>query len=140
MIANIPKHQQIPPAGFEHELAYRPACSQLKPAGDGDNTGFFVIRGDGERIALATLPTKELAQNLKTLGDWGLCKPAGEIVPLISPQDAIATLSAPMPTVEAVTPPFPWGGVGLTLLVGGAIAAAAIVINRRPAPPSPWEI
>jgi len=103
----IPLHQQTPPAGFEEELAYRPACSQLKAAGDGTNTEFFVTRGDGERVSLATLPTKELAQNLKTLGDWGLCKPAGEIVPLISPQDAIATLAASVPTVEPVAPPFP---------------------------------
>jgi len=136
----IPLHQQIPPAGFEEELAYRPACSQLKPAGDGANTEFFVTRGDGERITLATLPTNELGQNLKTLGDWGLCKSQGETVPLISPQDAIATLSAPMPTVEAVTPPFPWGQVGATITAIILTLITVAYLQKRPAPSNPWEI
>lgn len=134
---NIPPPQNLPPAGLENVLAYRPACAQVVSAGDGRQTRHYVTRGDGVEITLATLPTMPQQNALKTLGDWGLCKSQGEIIPLVEPGHLLTNIGRP--TVNNIPKPTHFSRLkqAITLLaIVGAIASITIyTLRNRPNDP-----
>lgn len=129
---NIPPPQNLPPAGLENVLAYRPACSQVVSAGDGQQTRHYVTRGDGVEITLATLRTMPQQDALKTLGDWGLCKSKGEIVPLVEPGHLLTNIGRP--TVNNTPKPthFSGGAIALLAIVGAIAAITLYTLRNRP--------
>ena len=120
--------QNRSPAGLESALSYLPNCSadpltnQVKVEGDGSESRFYVVRGDGVEVDLALLPTQDVLENFKTLASWGLCKMDGVPVPLAKPGDAIASVGQRITLTPVMTPPPP----PLPVWPMVAIAVAAI--------------
>jgi len=125
-MTGIPEHQQIGPAGHHHALAYRPACHQLKsqlnPQGQ---TDWFVTMPDGGKYILSTIPPTT-PNPLLWLDSSGICKTAGEIVPILSPEAAASVASGRLTlTPQYLQPqgfPLAWVLVGVAVLGMGAIA------------------
>lgn len=129
----IPEHQQIGPAGHYHALAYRPAChqlhSQLNPQG---LTDWFVTMPDGSQYILATIPPTT-PNPLIWLDAAGICKTAGEIVPILSPTAAASvqsgrlTLTPQYIQAEA----FPFWALAVVVI---ALGMGAIALRRQSMP------
>ncbi|MGB0560188.1 MAG: hypothetical protein ACPGVO_00075 [Spirulinaceae cyanobacterium] len=119
----IPEYQRTPPAGHHDALAYRPACSQLKRRLVNDQTEWFVTLPDGSDYTLATIPPMPQAQSHASLDAAGYCKTGGEDVPIIAPEDAIATIGhrLELTPVMAQTPALPW------LTIAGVIAIPTLI-------------
>ena len=121
----IPPHQNLPPATFDKELAYRPACKQLEYRGDGgDLVEWGVKMPDGSFLELEELPAMPIVQAHSSLDSRGLCKVNGAIVPIASPRQAIASTrqivdNVPMQASSGI----------LTIAIVGGLAAIAMVIT-----------
>lgn len=90
----------MPPAGHEEAIAYRPACHQLTPSAQDGLTHWQVSLTDGRPYTLATMPSQPLPDAYAAMDASGLCKVGGADVPIMTPEDAIAS----QPSRLTVTP------------------------------------
>lgn len=85
----ISQLQNRGPAGHEHVFKYRFACSQLKSRVNANSkTEWYVTKADGSDYVLHTMAPQPNAT--LWLDTAGICKTGGEIVPVVSPQEAAA--------------------------------------------------
>lgn len=140
----IPASQALPPAGLD-QVAFRPACAQVVPVGQGNGTAWTLPMPDGEVITLLELPRLDTSTAWKELDSYGLCKVGGDIVPIIYsrqlPQRSMASPVAEASSAGGTQPadlapsrePASGGLIGLAagsvLLL--TIAAGVVAYSRR---------
>ncbi|MBP0021296.1 MAG: hypothetical protein J7647_27550 [Cyanobacteria bacterium SBLK] len=124
MTENIPVTQRKPPATLEDKIAYRPACDQLQPRGDGQGqTEWGVTMPDGSFLVFTALPSQSKETAHASMGSSGFCKVGGKRIPIVPPRQAIASIRQTVDLVPVQARPqwHQWGlwGIAIAFLVAG---------------------